>query len=86
MLKYSKIPQKTPKYMVGVEIDLNGEDGNIFNVMGIVARLLLKNGVKEEETRKFWKYITSSTSYEDALARVQEWAFVVYKYEETEED
>ncbi len=82
MFKYSKVPVGTPKYMVGVEIDLKGEEGNIFNVMGIVAKLLLKNGVPEEETRKFWSYITSSKSYETALARVQEWAYVVYKYGE----
>ena len=82
MYNYSKYPQTPPKYCVGVEINLNGESGNIFYIIAIVRKYLQEYGVPEEELKKFNAYITSSNSYETALSRVQEWAYVVYKYEE----
>lgn len=46
---------------------LLGEDGNIYNLMGIASRTLKKNGLEEEAKEMFNKITTEAKSYEEAL-------------------
>lgn len=51
---------------------LIGQDGNIFNLIGIAARTLRKNGMREEAT-EMTKRVTSSGSYSEALGIIGEY-------------
>lgn len=63
---------------------LIGEDGNIFNLMGIASRTLKRNGM-QEEAKEMCDRITNSGSYDEALAIISDYVEVTSK-EEMEED
>lgn len=46
---------------------LIGADGNIFNLMAIASRTLKKAG-QPEQAEEMYKLVTSSESYDEALA------------------
>ena len=51
---------------------LIGQDGNIFNLIGIAARTLRENGMREEAT-EMTKRVASSGSYSEALGIIGEY-------------
>ena len=51
---------------------LIGEDGNIFNLMGIASRTLKKAGLREE-AEEMIKRIQNSGSYHEALGIIMEY-------------
>ncbi len=51
---------------------LIGTDGNIFNLVGIAAKTLRKNGMKEEASEMTEK-VFGSGSYEEALGIIGEY-------------
>ena len=51
---------------------LIGEDGNIFHLVGIAAKTLRKNGMKEEASEMSEK-VFKSGSYEEALGIIGEY-------------
>lgn len=51
---------------------LIGEDGNIFNLMGIASRTLKQNNLKEE-SKEMIDRITNSHSYDEALNIIGEY-------------
>ncbi len=51
---------------------LIGQDGNIFNLVGIAAKTLRKNGMKEEASEMMEK-VFGSSSYEEALGIIGEY-------------
>ena len=55
--------QKKPK----VKVKLTGEDGNVFNLIGICTRAMKKAG-QHEEARAMSAEIFNSSSYDEALA------------------
>lgn len=55
-----------------IEIDLNGPDGNIYAVIGIVAREIGRKEAQEMQNRVF-----SSKSYEEALEVINEYVELV---------
>ncbi|HDE9869333.1 TPA: hypothetical protein PD879_002456 [Staphylococcus aureus] len=58
-----------------LEVQLTGEDGNIFNLMGIVSKALKRNGYRnqaEEMTERVWK----SESYSEAISIFNEYVDV----------
>ena len=57
-------------------VQLSGENGNIFNLIGIVSRELRRNNVSNEELDEFRDDITSSKSYDEALSKIQEYVHV----------
>lgn len=63
---------------------LIGEDGNIFNLMGIASRTLKRNGM-QEEAKEMCDRITNSGNYDEALAIISDYVEVTSK-EEMEED
>lgn len=56
-----------------LEVTLTGEDGNIFNLIGIVSKEMKRNGYREL-VKEFQDDITSSKSYEEALQKIATWA------------
>ena len=54
---------------------LVGEDGNAFNVIGLVQRALRKNG-QEQEAVEFRKKALSSGSYDELLRLAMEYTEV----------
>lgn len=51
---------------------LIGQDGNIFNLVGIASRTLKQNGM-HEESKEMYNRVFSSNSYEDALNIIGEY-------------
>lgn len=64
---------------------LIGEDGNIFNLMGIASRTLKKNGMAEE-AKEMCSRITSSESYAEALSIIDEYVEITSVDEEESEN
>lgn len=59
----------------GIRCKLTGENGNIFNLLGI-ARQALRNGGRSDLVEPLTNDVTSSQSYEEALARIMEYVVV----------
>lgn len=55
---------------------LIGEDGNIFNLMGIASRVLKEVG-KKEEAKEMIDRILNSKSYIEALAIISEYVEIL---------
>ena len=64
-----------PKKYPNITVKLLGENGNAFNLIGIVCRELRKNGVPKEEIDLFMKQATAGT-YDDLLITCMEWVNV----------
>ena len=64
---------------------LIGQDGNIFGLVGIAARTLRENGMREEAT-EMTKRVTSSGSYAEALSIIGEYVNITSVDEDEEED
>lgn len=62
---------------------LIGQDGNIFNLMGIASRTLKRNGLGEQ-AKEMQERITSSGSYEEALGTIGEYVNITSTQDEQE--
>ena len=58
-----------------ITVLLTGTDGNIFCVIAKVREALRRNG-HSDLVNEFTDYITSSSSYEEALCRMMEYVIV----------
>ena len=67
------------------ECPLIGADGNIFNIMGIAARSL-KNCGMGDAAKEMQSRVTSSGSYDEALAIITEYVEPVTAEEYAEQD
>lgn len=63
-----------PKYPE-IEVQLSGEDGNAFSVIGRVQKALRRGGVSQEEQDEFRKEATSG-DYDNVLATAMKWVEV----------
>ena len=61
-----------------ITVELIGQDGNIFNLMGIVGRALKENG-KGEFVEEFYADVKSASSYDMALVKIMSWVNVEWK-------
>ncbi len=52
---------------------LIGEDGNIFNLMGIVSRTLKEAGEPEKADEMFKRITTEAKNYDEALAMLMDY-------------
>lgn len=64
----------TPKYP-NIVVELTGQDGNAFNVMGLVNRALREEGVPKEERDQFMREATSG-DYDNLLQTAMKWVTV----------
>ena len=58
-----------------ITVQLTGTDGNIFYVIARVREVFRRNG-RSDLIKEFTDYITSSSSYEEALCCVMEYVIV----------
>lgn len=65
---------------------LIGEDGNIFNLMGIASRTLKRNGMREEATEMCNRITGGAKSYDEALMILQDYVEITSKEELEEEE
>ena len=58
-----------------IEVQLTGQDGNAFMILGLVSKALRRAGVSDEERKAF---VTDATSgdYNHLLATAMEWVTV----------
>ncbi len=82
---YITAPQQQEKQKPSAA--LIGSDGNIFSLMGIASQALKRSGMKDEAT-EMCERITSSGSYDKALAIIGEYVNItaVEGYESQDED
>lgn len=64
---------------------LIGQDGNIFNLMGIASRTLKENGLGDQ-AKEMRERITSSGSYDEALGIIGEYVNITSDHEVQEPD
>lgn len=64
---------------------LIGQNGNIFNLMGIASRTLKRNGMSNK-SKEMCSRITSSGSYDEALSIIDEYVEITSVDEEETED
>jgi len=60
----------------GIEVSLLGENGNIFNLMGIASKELKRKGFSTE-AKEMVAEVTSSRSYQEALSIIGEYVEIV---------
>lgn len=83
--KYLKIAEDS-KEKKKAKCALIGQDGNIFNLMGIASRTLKHNGMREE-SEEMVNRITNSHSYYDAIAIIGEYVDISdNEYEDEDEE
>lgn len=56
----------------GLTVKLIGEDGNVFNLIGICTQALRRNGMRDKVT-EFQNEVMSADSYESALGVMMNW-------------
>ncbi|MBP1046225.1 hypothetical protein I6N96_08005 [Enterococcus sp. BWM-S5] len=60
-----------------LEVQLIGENGNIFNLLGIVSKELKRKSFLNEADQ-LWKEVQENAkSYEEALAIIQEYVIII---------
>lgn len=59
-----------------IEVELLGNDGNAFSIMGAVTKAMRRAGVTKEEQDLYFKEATSG-DYDQLLATTMEWVDVV---------
>ena len=62
--------------MMKLKCRLIGEDGNIFNLMGIVSRTLKEAGELEKAEEMIRRITSDAKSYDEALAMLMEYVDV----------
>lgn len=73
------VEKKKPK------CQLIGQDGNIFNLMGIASRTLKRNNMKQEADEMVNRITTSARSYDEALMIIDEYVDITGGMEDEEE-
>lgn len=63
-----------PKY--DIDVQLSGQNGNIFNLIGVVSAHLRDEGVPSKEITAFTNEVFDSGSYEEALRTIAEYVNV----------
>jgi hypothetical protein len=59
-----------------IEVELIGNDGNAFSIMGAVTKAMQRAGVSREEQDEYFKQATAG-DYDQLLATTMEWVEVV---------
>lgn len=65
---------------------LIGEDGNIYNLMGIASKTLKRNGMQEEASEMINRITTNAKSYDEALMIISDYVEITSKEEIEDEE
>ncbi len=76
---------ETPKEKLKPDCALIGEDGNIFNLMGIASRTLKEHGMADE-AKEMCERVRSSGSYYEALGVIGEYVNITSSEDMTEDE
>lgn len=76
---------KDPTEKIKPDCPLIGQDGNIFNLIGIASRTLKRSGMKEK-AKEMSSRVMSSGSYDDALNIIGEYVNITSVDDEENED
>lgn len=79
------ITDQTTETELKPKCPLIGQNGNIFNLMGIASTTLKRNGMRDE-AEEMCNRITSSGSYEEALGIIGEYVDIVSVNDITDDD
>ena len=79
------VEESKPKEKTKPKCALIGKNGNIFNLMGIAARTLKQNDMREQ-AKEMIERITSSKSYDEALNIIEEYVEITDEEEAREEE
>lgn len=66
--------------------NLIGQDGNIFNLMGIASKTLKRNGQYDESKEMIEKITTTAKSYEEALCIISDYVEITSEEELYDEE
>lgn len=66
-------PDSSEPKFPDVHVQLTGEDGNVFSIIGRVQRALRQGGASNEDVDAFWAEVSSARAYEEALLIVSRW-------------
>ena len=72
ILDEQAVPIPEPKFPE-VHVQLSGEDGNVFAVIGRVRQALRKGGATVDDVKAFTDEVGASRSYDEALLVVMRW-------------
>ena len=67
------------------DCELIGQDGNIFNLMGIASKTLKKNGMKEQAEEMVKRITQGAHNYSEALCIIGEYVKITGPEEEPED-
>lgn len=56
-----------------ITVQLSGEDGNIFHILGRIRSAMRQQGVDSDEIDRFSEQIAAAKSYDEALRVCIEW-------------
>ena len=73
--KLSRASDDADSGALKIEVQLSGEDGNAFAIMGSVQRALAKNGVSEEEIEQYVEQ-SMQGNYDELLRTAGSWVKV----------
>ncbi len=59
-----------------ITVELIGQNGNIFNLIGICTKAMRRAKVSMEECNRFVDEVTSAKNYNEALAVIMRWVDV----------
>lgn len=59
-----------------ITVELIGQNGNVFNLIGICTHAMHRGGVSRNERDKFVDEVTHARSYMEALAIMMRWVNV----------
>ena len=66
--------------------NLIGQDGNVFNLMGIASKTLKRNGQYDESKEMIEKITTTAKSYEEALCIISDYVEITSEEEVYDEE
>lgn len=64
--------EQQPKFP-DVHVQLSGEEGNVFSIIGRVRSALMQGGATDQDLQGFWVEISAAISYDDALRTIMRW-------------
>ena len=86
-INFNKYPATTPKYPnYSLIINLKPHFGNLATIAYEVEQLFEAKGISKEEIAEFYKEVKEAPTPEDALLKIQEWAYVCFMYVDSKED
>lgn len=59
-----------------VHVQLTGQDGNVFSIIGRVMAALRRGGASKEDVDAFWVEVSNASSYDEALLTIMRWVDV----------